>query len=100
LKAHRPSRNDGSEGAVTTRVDVLDVPQRSDAWRQARCGRVTSSRAAAMLATVKHGEAVTHASLRAALVHEQLTGRPQDDGFVSAAMGARGQPRAPRDRRV
>jgi hypothetical protein len=53
-----------------------------------------------MLATVKHGEAVTHASLRAALVHEQLTGRPQDDGFVSAAMGARGQPRAPRDRRV
>jgi hypothetical protein len=71
---------------MTSGVCVLDVPQRSDMWRQARCGRLTGSRAAAMLATVKYGEAVTRAALRAALVHEQLTGGPHDDGFVSAAM--------------
>jgi hypothetical protein len=69
-----------------TGVTVLDVPQRSAAWRQARVGRLTGSRAAAMLARVKHGEAVTRAALRAAQVHEQLTGRPRDDGYMSAAM--------------
>ena len=69
-----------------TGVTVLDVPQRSAAWRQAWCGRLTGSRAAAMLATGKYGEALTRARLRATLVREQRTGRPEADGYVSAAM--------------
>ena len=69
-----------------TGVTILDVPQRSPEWRQARCGRLTGSRASAILATAKYGEALTRARLRAVLVHEQRTGRPQADGFVSAAM--------------
>src|SRR5437879_4169734 len=65
---------------------VVTAEQRSDEWHRARLGRLTGSRAADMLATVKSGEAASRRNLRTQLVLERLTGRVQETGFVSAAM--------------
>jgi len=66
----------------------LTLDQRTDAWRLARCGRLTSSRAADMCATRKDGsEAAGRKHLRTQLVLERLTGVPQErDDFQSPAM--------------
>lgn len=69
-----------------SRFTVIDAEQRSAAWFQARCGRLTGSRAADMLATIKSGEAADRRNLRAQLVAERLTKQPQDDGYTNAAM--------------
>lgn len=68
---------------------LVDVDQRSEAWFQARCGRLTGSCAKDMLATIKSGEAAARRDLRTKLVVERLTGRPQEDTYVNADM-ARG----------
>lgn len=68
------------------RFAVCLADQRSEEWRHARCGRLTGSRAADMLATIKSGEAAARRDLRLQLVCERLTGQPQDDVFVNAAM--------------
>jgi predicted phage-related endonuclease len=65
---------------------VVDCEQRSDAWKKARAGRLCGSRAADMLATIKSGEAAARRDLRVQLVCERLTGVPQEDTFVNAAM--------------
>lgn len=65
---------------------VIDAPQRSDAWRMARLGRFTGSRASDMLATIKIGEAAARRDLRMDIVVELLTGEPEDDGYVSKDM--------------
>lgn len=65
---------------------IVDVPQRSAEWFAARVGRLTSSRACDMLATIKSGEAAARRDLRMQLVVERLTGLPQDDGYVSKDM--------------
>ena len=39
-----------------------------------------------MLATIQKGEAASRRDLRAQLVVERLTGIPQDDGYINAAM--------------
>lgn len=65
---------------------MLDMEQRSPEWYQARLGRLTASRASDMLATIKSGEAAARRNLRAQLVLERLTGKPQEFGYVSAAM--------------
>jgi len=65
---------------------VVTPDQRTDAWRQARCGRLTASRACDMLATIKSGEAAARRDLRLQLVVERLTGQPQDDGFTTKDM--------------
>jgi len=66
---------------------IIDADQRSDEWRIARCGRLTGSRAGDMLATIKSGEAAAaRRDYRLQLVCERLTGQPQDDVFVNAAM--------------
>lgn len=65
---------------------VLEAPQKSPAWVAARLGRLTASRAADMLATVKGGEAIGRRNLRVQLVRERLTGRLCEDPFESAAM--------------
>lgn len=65
---------------------VIDADQRSDEWRLARVGRLTGSRAKDMLATIKSGEAAARRDYRLQLVTERLTGQPQDDVFVNAAM--------------
>lgn len=65
---------------------IIDAEQRSDAWFLARLGRLTGSRAADMLATIKSGEAAARRDLRMQLVCERLTQTLQEDAFVNAAM--------------
>ncbi len=65
---------------------VVDAEQRSPEWFQARAGRLTGSRASDMLATIKSGEAAARRDLRTQLVVERLTGQPQEDVFINAAM--------------
>jgi len=70
-----------------TRFTLVDVDQRSPEWIAARLGRLTSSRAADMLATIKSGqEAASRRNLRVQLVLERLTGRSHENGYASAAM--------------
>ena len=66
---------------------VLDVAQRSPAWRQVRAGRLTASRAHDILTGGRGpAESVARATYRRQLIVERLTGRPAADGFVSTAM--------------
>jgi hypothetical protein len=67
--------------------EIVHVPQRSEAWLKLRLGRLTSSKADAMLATRKDGkEAAGRRNLLIALALERLTGRPQERAFQSPAM--------------
>jgi len=65
---------------------ILTTEQRTDAWRQARCGRLCGSRAADMMAKIQKGEAAARRDLRLQLVVERLTGVSQEDGYVNAEM--------------
>lgn len=60
--------------------------QRSVEWYLARAGRLTGSRAADMLATIKSGEAAARRDYRVQLVCERLTSLPQDSGYINAEM--------------
>lgn len=66
------------------RYDVIDVPQRSPEWYAARAGRATGSRAAAVLAKIKSGEAATRRDYKLQLAVERLVGKPQEGGFTNA----------------
>lgn len=65
---------------------VFTMEQRSADWYDARLGRLTGSRAAAMLSEIKSGESAKRRDLRYDLVCERLTGRSQDNGYVNADM--------------
>lgn len=65
---------------------VLATDQRTDAWRLARVGRLTGSRAGDMLATIKKGEAAARRDYRLQLVCERLTGVSQESGYVNRDM--------------
>jgi len=66
---------------------VVDVPQRSPAWFAARLGRLTGSRAAAMIATTQKGTpTAARKDLRTQLVLERLTGTCQEDAWCSPEM--------------
>lgn len=65
---------------------VIDAEQRSPAWFQARAGKVTASRACDFLAKTKSGHSTSRKNYLVQLVAERLTGQPQEDGYVSAAM--------------
>lgn len=70
------------------RFTIVECEQRSGEWFQARAGRVTSSRANAMLAKLKgdaKGEAAGRRNLRATLMLERITGRVKE-GWSSEAM--------------
>jgi predicted phage-related endonuclease len=71
---------------VIRNFTIVDYPQRSIEWFQARCGRLTGSRARAMLTTIKSGEAAARRDVRTAMVCERLTGRPQEDGWINNDM--------------
>lgn len=66
--------------------DLIDAPQRSEAWFAARLGRVTGSRAADVLATIKSGEAAARRDYRMELVTERLTGASAEDVYLNADM--------------
>jgi len=66
----------------------LFLEQRSEEWRQARCGKVTASDIANVLSKPKKGSAETagRANYRAQIIAEVLTQKPQDDPFISRPM--------------
>lgn len=63
----------------------IDCEQGSEAWAEARCGLVTASRCADVIATIKKGEAASRRNYRTELVVEILTGLPAPR-FVSLEM--------------
>jgi putative phage-type endonuclease len=69
---------------------VTDVPtellaQGSTAWLAARCGLVTASRVADVIAKTKSGWGASRANYMAELIAERLTGQPAER-FTNAAM--------------
>lgn len=71
-----------SEGAIVNLANytVIEAPQRSPEWYNARAGRLTGSSAADMLSTRKDKtEAADRRKLRLRLVCERVTGRAEDD---------------------
>lgn len=68
--------------------EIVNVAQRSAEWFAARCGRVTSSRANAMLSEPTKGKPGLRGQLKQAMAIEQLFGVPQDTGtgFKSRSM--------------
>ena len=63
------------------------IIQGSDAWRAMRCGRVTASRIADVMAYKKNGdEAAARLDYRTQIVTEMLTGIPFDYAYESPAM--------------
>lgn len=67
---------------------MLDAPQRTAAWFQARVGKVTASRITDVLAelTNKKTEATVRRNYRRELVLERYSGIPQESGYTSFAM--------------
>ena len=64
---------------------ILEVEQRSDAWRTARAGLLTASRAGDVLNYRKDGkEGADRRDYRTELVAERLTGVPCESGFANA----------------
>lgn len=61
------------------------MEQRSAEWFAARCGKVTASRVADVIATTRSGYAASRANYMAELVVERLTGLPTE-GYTNAAM--------------
>ena len=61
------------------------IEQRSDAWFEARIGKVTASRVADVLAKTKTGYSTTRDNYMAQLVCERLTGQ-KGESFTNAAM--------------
>lgn len=69
--------------------------QRTDEWFAQRCGKVTASRIADLMARTKSGPGAARKNYLAELLVERLTGEPKQ-GFSSAAMewGTEQEPRA------
>jgi len=69
-------------------VKVVDFPQGSAEWAQARAGRVTASRIDAVLSRARDrkSEGSTRRKYKAQIVAEILTGKPQEGAFSNRAM--------------
>ena len=66
-------------------MTTVNLEQGSQEWLQARCGKVTASRVADIMAKTKSGYSASRGNYMAELVCERLTGVPTDT-FKSAAM--------------
>jgi len=64
---------------------MMDMIQGSPEWLAIRCGKVTASRVADVVAKTKTGYGASRANYMAELVAERLTGEPADK-FTNAAM--------------
>lgn len=67
-------------------MKIIDFPQSSQEWLNARAGKVTASRVADVMAKIKSGEAAARRDYKAQIVAEILTGQPQENGFINAEM--------------
>ena len=69
-------------------MKVVDFPQGSAEWAQARAGRVTASRIDAVLSRARDrkSEGSTRRKYKAQIVAEILTGKPQEGAFSNRAM--------------
>jgi putative phage-type endonuclease len=63
---------------------MTEIIQRSEAWHNARCGRVTASRVADIIAKTKTGYSTSRDNYLAQLVCERLTGKPAESYSNSA----------------
>ena len=61
------------------------IEQRTDAWFQARLGKVTASKVADIIAKTQSGYSTSRANYMAQLVCERLTGQ-KSEGFTNAAL--------------
>ena len=61
------------------------MQQGTDSWHQIRCGKVTASRVADIIAKTKSGYSTSRENYLAQLVCERMTGKPTES-FASAAM--------------
>lgn len=64
---------------------MSDLIQGSEEWHARRCGRVTASRVADVVAKTKSGWGASRANYAAELIAERLTGEPAER-FTNAAM--------------
>ena len=62
------------------------IIQGSVEWLQIRCGKVTASRVADVVARTKSGPAASRANYMAELIAERLTGEPAEKSTMNAAM--------------
>ena len=71
------------------------IEQGTPEWQALRIGKLTASRVADMLATVKTGESMSRKNLRADLIAERLTGN-KNDSYTNSAMswGVETEPQA------
>jgi hypothetical protein len=69
-------------------VRIIDVPQGSAEWAQARAGRVTASNVVKVLSRARdrRSEGATRANYKARIIAEILTGKSQEDDFSSDDM--------------
>jgi putative phage-type endonuclease len=65
---------------------IIDAEQRSDEWFAARAGRLTGSRASAILARIKSGEAAARRDYRLQLAVERMTGRTMESNYTNDEM--------------
>lgn len=66
-------------------MKILDCPQGSEEWLQARLGKATASRIADVTAKTKSGPSASRKNYAAQLIAERLTGACQDS-YKNAAM--------------
>lgn len=66
-------------------VNYYDIDQGSQEWLDLRKGKVSASRAADLLATVRYGEAAAYRNYRTELAIERITGK-SPERYVSNAM--------------
>ena len=64
---------------------MSDIEQGTEEWFAIRCGKVTASRIADIIATTKSGYSASRANYEAQLICEILTGKPAES-FTNAAM--------------
>lgn len=69
-------------------MKIIDVPQGSEEWKQAKCGRIGASNVVKVLSRSRDrkSEGATRANYKARIIAEILTGRPDEDDFTSEDM--------------
>lgn len=67
-------------------MKIVDFPQGSPEWLQARVGLVTASRVADIIAKTKSGPSTSRAGYLGELVAERLTGQSAESGYTNADM--------------